>query len=556
MVAKVINADSPTADRQQVSTFTYTDRRQPLKQVKPNGNTVDHTYFLDGALKSQVEKKAGGTLVSSHTYDYDPFGRLSSVTSGGQIIESKTYDGFDHVTEHTKLDDTGARKTTTYTYDPLERTASKTADGTTTDFDYLGLSGEVLDEEVAGKVTKSYQYSPWGQRLSQTKHNADGTAEDGYYGYNAHTDVETLTDATGDTRATYGYTAYGSNDTSEFTGIDKPDPTDPTKEAYNPYRYNAKRWDSATGTYDMGFRDYSPGLNRFTTRDMYTGALADMHLGTDPFTSNCYAFTAGNPISRIELDGHRLAECDQAGYSCTMNSAGGWDVSVSNENISPAEGTAKYTGSKEDAERLPKEVVSWGITYARHYGVNEELTVALLMQEQPFYTGWPGVLGDLTAEAYSTLGAWTNKAGKDPSVGPAQMKAATARDTLLEAGYSDFKEVPLATMRHALSVNVEFAVSVAVLKLKLAQKSGMDDKQAYIGYSLSDDQAQRLLDPGSKLVQNSSILSSRSARYDANISHLTGSGKSMTDLFGIGKLPTPQYGDPGGLCVNPLRGCS
>ncbi|MYQ35239.1 hypothetical protein, partial [Streptomyces sp. SID4956] len=110
----------------------------------------------------------------------------------------------------------------TYTFDPLDRTASKTADGKTTDFTYLGLSGEVLNEEVAGELTKSYQYSPWGERLSQVKHNTDGTAEDGYYSYNSHSDVETLTDDNGDTKATYGYTAYGANDESEFTGIDKP----------------------------------------------------------------------------------------------------------------------------------------------------------------------------------------------------------------------------------------------------------------------------------------------------------------------------------------------
>ncbi|MEV4992335.1 RHS repeat-associated core domain-containing protein [Streptomyces niveus] len=50
---------------------------------------------------------------------------------------------------------------------------------------------------------------------------------------------------------------------------------DPTKEAYNPYRFNAKRWDAQSGTYDMGIRDYSPGLNRFTSRDMYNGALSE-----------------------------------------------------------------------------------------------------------------------------------------------------------------------------------------------------------------------------------------------------------------------------------------
>jgi RHS repeat-associated protein len=210
------------------------------------------------------------------------------------------------------MDSTGALKSTTYTFDPLDRTVSETADGKTTNFEYLGLSNEVLDEKVAGTLTKSYQYSPWGERLSQVKYNSDGTTEDGYYGYNSHTDVETLTDKNGDAKATYGYTAYGSDDKSEFTGIDKPNAGDPTKEAYNPYRFNAKRWDAKSGTYDMGFRDYDPGLNRFTTRDMYDGALADMDLGTDPFTSNRYAFAGGNPVSGIEIDGHTSVDalCD------------------------------------------------------------------------------------------------------------------------------------------------------------------------------------------------------------------------------------------------------
>ncbi|MGA5026522.1 DNRLRE domain-containing protein [Streptomyces griseoincarnatus] len=381
-----------------VTSYTYTDRGQKLKETKANDNTVDFAYYLDGALKSTVEKKADGTtLVASHTYaydpngnkaqdvakkmnadnhtayldsttdysydpanrltqavktgngagtetyvhddnanvisqtvkgtsttyrydrnrlltattsgisadyTYDPFGRQQSVTSQGKVISRSVYDGFDHVVESQKMDDTGAMKSTTYTFDPLDRTASKTADGKTTDFEYLGLSGEVLDEKVAGKLTKSYQYSPWGERLSQIKHNTDGTTEDGYYGYNSHTDVETLTDSSGNTKATYGYTAYGSEDESEFTGIDKPDANDPTKETYNPYRYNAKRWDAQSGTYDMGFRDYNPGLNRFTTRDMYNGALADMNLGVDPYTGNRYAFTGGNPTSFVEFDGH------------------------------------------------------------------------------------------------------------------------------------------------------------------------------------------------------------------------------------------------------------
>ncbi len=379
-LVKTVSVGKTAADASpKVTSFTYTDRGQKLKETKNNKNTVDYTYYLDGAVKTTSEKKPNGTLVSSHTYaydpngnkaqdvgkkmnaddhaaylssttdytydpadrlaksvksgngagtetyvhddnanvisqsvkgtsttfsydrnrllsatgggstanyNYDPFGRQESVTAGGMVIERSVYDGFDHVVESQKMDETGALKSTKYTFDPLDRTASKTADGKTTDFTYLGMSEEVLGEEVAGELTKSYQYSPWGERLSQVKHNTDGTSEDGYYGYNSHTDVETLTDKDGNTKATYGYTAYGSDDESEFTGIDKPDAADPTKEPYNPYRYNAKRWDADSGTYDMGFRDYNPGLNRFTTRDMYSGALADMGLGADPYTGN------------------------------------------------------------------------------------------------------------------------------------------------------------------------------------------------------------------------------------------------------------------------------
>ena len=45
-------------------------------------------------------------------------------------------------------------------------------------------------------------------------------------------------------------------------------------------------------------------MYNFTSRDMYNGALADLGLGSDPYTSNRYAFTAGNPINRVETDGH------------------------------------------------------------------------------------------------------------------------------------------------------------------------------------------------------------------------------------------------------------
>ncbi|GAA3518550.1 RHS repeat-associated protein [Streptosporangium album] len=335
-LAKIQNADNPGAYLENDYTYTYDPRDRIAKSVKTpigggaaetdtyshdaNSNVYDQTVqgkqttFTFDRNRLMTSTAAGATS----TFNYDPYGRLRTITGGGKTQEKYTYDGFDHVVKHEKLGDAGST-VTTYTYDPLDRTTTKTektgtASAKTTAYSYLGLSAEVLDEEVAGKLTRSFQYSPWGERLSQVKIKTDGGEESSYYGYNAHTDVETLTSETGDTRATYGYTAYGSNDDKLFTGVDKPDPVDPTaKEEYNPYRFNAKRWDNSTGMYDMGFRDYNPGLNRFLTLDSYNGALADLSLGTDPWTSNRYAFTGGNPITGIELDGHMP---DAAGIPC------------------------------------------------------------------------------------------------------------------------------------------------------------------------------------------------------------------------------------------------
>ncbi|WP_406400100.1 DNRLRE domain-containing protein [Streptomyces sp. NBC_00879] len=399
MINKITNADTPTAGNQQITTLSYTDRGQPLKQTKPNGNTVDYAYWLNGAVKSQVEKKSSGTVVASHdleydpngnrskdtaklmnadntaayldtvstfdydpqdriskvtktgsgagteeyvydgnsniveqksggitststydrnrllktaaggvasTYNYDPLGRLDTVSSNGSVQEKYSYDGFDRIAKHTA--GTGASaKTTSYVYDAFDRTASETTSGTngkTTAFTYLGMESKVLREEVAGKATKSYQYSPWGQKLTQIKHKDTGPHEYSQFLYHPKGDVEAITKEDGNTRATYGYTAYGSDDDAQFTGADKPDAANPDKEQYNDYRYNAHRYDDGSGTYDMGFRNYSPGLNRFLTRDMYGGALDDMSLATDPYTGNRYAFAGGNPISFVELDGH------------------------------------------------------------------------------------------------------------------------------------------------------------------------------------------------------------------------------------------------------------
>ncbi|MFE6588866.1 DNRLRE domain-containing protein [Streptomyces sp. NPDC057781] len=399
LVKKVTNADSATAGNQQITTMTYTGRGQLLKQTKPNGNTLDLRYYLDGSVEQSLEKTSSGAVVAQHdleyslnghrskdvlklmnaddnaayinntytfgydpqdrltkvdktgdkpatetyaydrnsniveqtvggqtttqrydrnrllsassggvtsTYNYDPLGRLDTVSTAGNTVEKHYYDGFDR-TVKTRSGVGASAVTTSFVFDPFDRTVSQTTSGEhgkTTAFTYLGLDNTLLRETADGKTDKDYQYLAGGQRATQIKHKDDGAKEVSQYVTSPRGDVEAITKEDGKTRSTYGYTAYGSNDESQMTGEDKPTAGGEQKDDYNSFRFNSSRWDGASGTYDMGFRNYDPGLNRFLTRDSYGGALSDMALATDPFTGNRYAFAGGNPISFVELDGH------------------------------------------------------------------------------------------------------------------------------------------------------------------------------------------------------------------------------------------------------------
>jgi RHS repeat-associated protein len=310
---------SVTTDGTQTESYTHDADNNVTRQAITTGNTTittDYNYY-QGRL---VTAMTSGVTTD---YNYDPFGRLDTVTSStGQTLQSNTYDGFDSLASTSQWNaSTNSMDTTTYTHDSLGRVTSQNTAAGTYSYAYLGLSGELVAEQDPGGQSKTYDYTPGGARLSQTTTAKDGTATPGYYTYNAHSDVQAVTGASGTTTATYGYTAYGSPVTSMFTGQDKSDATaSPTSstQPYNSYRFNAMRWDSSTGQYDMGFRNYDPSLNQFVSRDMYEGALEDSGLTTDPFTGSRYAFGNGNPVTNIENDGHMV--CDGEGHCGSIQS--------------------------------------------------------------------------------------------------------------------------------------------------------------------------------------------------------------------------------------------
>ncbi len=71
--------------------------------------------------------------------------------------------------------------------------------------------------------------------------------------------------------------------------------------------FNGKKYDTLSGTYDYGFRNYSPNLARFETED-------PIHDG-----ENWYSYCKGDPVNHIDLYGLKNLPADMTG---TMNDYG------------------------------------------------------------------------------------------------------------------------------------------------------------------------------------------------------------------------------------------
>ncbi len=79
-------------------------------------------------------------------------------------------------------------------------------------------------------------------------------------------------------------------------------PEGPGKD--NPFRFESFYYDSGVKQYDMRARQYRPQIGRFLTQDRFESARNDFNLQADPLTQNRYAFAGGNPVNRVEFDGH------------------------------------------------------------------------------------------------------------------------------------------------------------------------------------------------------------------------------------------------------------
>lgn len=249
-------------------TYGYDDAGRLTSQTKAGASTA-YAWDAAGNRTRAGAKTAGyderGRLLSDgdYTYTYTARGTMKTRTSSG-LTEQFAFDAFDRLT------DAAGQK---YTYDGLDRVATRNGVG----FSYAGL-----DDEVVADGTSVYARGPGDELLA----TASGSTE-----------RLSLSDRHGD--------VVGGFDPADTTLAQLPDST-----AYDPFGTVTQRtgstgaigfqgdWtDPGTGQVDMGARWYSPGTGGFTSRDS-----VDTSAGADG--GNRYAYAAGDPLGRIDPDGH------------------------------------------------------------------------------------------------------------------------------------------------------------------------------------------------------------------------------------------------------------
>ena len=164
-----------------------------------------------------------------------------------------------------------------YTYDTAGARTSKTVDGLTTTYRYVG---GVLHSETTGNNTIEYLYDAGGTAYGFLY---NGTPY--YYDIDLRGDVLGIYDASGTRLVSYDYNAWGVlrsiTDTSA-NGIG----------TINPIRYRGYYYDAETEFYYLQTRYYDPDLCRFINADApeNLGASGTL-LGYSPF-----AYCENNPV--------------------------------------------------------------------------------------------------------------------------------------------------------------------------------------------------------------------------------------------------------------------
>ena len=284
-----ISSDNRTATYEYDTLNRLTRANDPIA-----GKTWVYSYDSGGNILKRSEyaytANALGTPSEEATYTYgdSQWKDLLTAYNGKPITYDEignplTYDGWTYTWQHGRqlvgMEKEGS--SISYAYNTDGKRISKTVNGTTYNYHYLG---DQLVEMAWGANRMHFTYDGIGPA------SVLFNGEEYFYSRNAQGDVTGLVDSTGAKVVAYTYGPWG--EARGVSGI-----LASTLGAMNPLRYRGYVYDTETGLYYVSSRYYDPEIGRFINIDGVMGVNADMG------TYNLFAYCGNNPINRYDAGG-------------------------------------------------------------------------------------------------------------------------------------------------------------------------------------------------------------------------------------------------------------
>ena len=263
----------------------------------PGGYVWTYTYDDGGnitqrGLTDYYNNKNPNSILATYTYDNTDWPDLLTAFNGKSItydaIGNPLSDGtwtyaWQHGRQLASMSKSGS--SITYGYNANGKRISKTVNGTTYNYSYLG---DTLTDLSWGSNRMHFTYDSLGP--ASVTYNGNRY----FYLKNAQGDVTGLVNASGTQVVSYTYDPWGAPMSTDGTMAS-------TLGAANPLRYRGYVYDTETGLYYLTSRYYNPVWGRFINAD-----TADV-LGASPdkanWDKNLFAYCDNDPVSRKDDGG-------------------------------------------------------------------------------------------------------------------------------------------------------------------------------------------------------------------------------------------------------------
>ena len=263
----------------------------------PGGYVWTYTYDDGGnitqrGLTDYYNNKNPNSILATYTYDNTDWPDLLTAFNGKSItydaIGNPLSDGtwtyaWQHGRQLASMSKSGS--SITYGYNADGKRISKTVNGTTYNYPYLG---DTLTDLSWGSNRMHFTYDSTGP--ASVTYNGNRY----FYPKNAQGDVTGLVNASGTQVVSYTYDPWGAPMSTDGTMAS-------TLGAANPLRYRGYVYDTETGLYYLTSRYYNPVWGRFINAD-----TADV-LGASPdkanWDKNLFAYCDNDPVSRKDDGG-------------------------------------------------------------------------------------------------------------------------------------------------------------------------------------------------------------------------------------------------------------